>query len=201
MPDLQTQGFWQVWLLEDPTVPITVVLLAAIVCYATLRKSSPKRARVAVTVLLFIALFNYLLTQYWKTTHEQVASRTQAFVDHASSRDALKMASLMLADATVTAQGRECLGDTPTLLDRYEKAANQFKLREHAMSIEAVEVKGDQARVLFRLTTAMAPTFGRDSVTTTWLFTWQRDAAGQWKLATLDWRKLGMEDVSCGVVP
>lgn len=201
MTDLHTQPVWQVWLLEDPTVPIVVVLLAAAVCYITLRKQSRKKARITLTTLLFIALFNYLLAQFWQTEHERVATQTTEFVKQASSRNALKMQALMTENASVTASGKACLAGTQTLLDRYEQAANSMKLRDHAASIEGVEVKEDQARVLLRVTTALAPTYGRDSVTTTWLFHWQREATGEWKLTELEWLKLGPTDASCSAVP
>lgn len=196
-PSLPSPPALEHWLYEQPWVSAVLLGLVGVVACVVLFKAEKRRwAWLVLLIGIGLATANVLVAQFVETPREKLSRFTVQLIESVKRGDAITV-DTMLADAVVL----DLLGSRSgrKKADIVREVANGAAKRYGAdtATIGRVSATMDgsfsgrtQAKVAVDL--ARGEGFDAGGLGTTWLLEWRADAAGNWRVWTIDAQQIGL---------
>jgi len=184
---------WTDPLFEPPWL-ITGVLSAAafgLVVHGW-RRADKRQLKAAGAVVAVIAAW-WIVASLVETSRERLTRLTNSLIHATSPYDAAAFRTSLSPTVTLTSPDpqRSVWLSGPEVFATIDRSMQVWQPESHRVHVDQLQMKESRlAAVDLSITTLLRSEFGVRPIRSKWRFIWERDSAGLWKVAEIQWREL-----------
>lgn len=195
---LQRPPFVQNLLFENPWPLVIVFLLTGVTIVFASRGRGGSRPMGIAGLLFAAALGVYALTSLVTTTREQLAEQTRELVRRAGTGSSASLGQLFAEHAVLAGpDGTVWVNPLSAILTEYEGVVRRHTMTHTIRSIDAEHTGGNRGRTLLLVSSRVHEL--ERAIPTQWLFVWQRDDDGTWRVIEANFLRFGTHPPTQGM--